>query len=153
MDFIKKNLGYIVSAVGMLFILTSFVYLQFIGPKNIPQVTPKPIQLFSPTPSPISTPLPINIPSQGVVYQESIKTIQQQEADYVKQSATVGKLITKLPFNGSYSSMSYNFDTNQFTISLKKGSEETGNKEIDSFLSENGIQSRDWIKNLKIEVI
>ncbi len=156
MDFLKKNFIFILASLVIVFIITSYLYIILITKE--PSPSPEPVIYQSPQPSRQpslgSTPQPTsvpNIPAQGKSYQDSVIKIREREADFLKKSAAVANLITKLPYSGANFSLTYDYSTNQFTAILRNSQEDAGNKELDAFLQTNQIDNRTWLNNLIIQ--
>ncbi len=61
----------------------------------------------------------------------------------------VSELASKLPQNGQNFSLSYDFDTDEFTLYINPDAQEQGNSELTAFLKQNQIDSISWLYNLK----
>ncbi len=137
------------------------------------------VALFTnPSPKPISSPLPTpmssvlrGIDSGNIVnpnyVQPSIapytpqndyspsyvqKAQQAESSDKTEreQGQLVGKLLSVVPYKGTYFSIVFNYDSVDFVVELNQSHLTEANQEFDAFLLKNGIQSRSWIKNLII---
>lgn len=85
---------------------------------------------------------------QSPQYIKSQQQINEKNKTASLQNQAVGRLLSKLPYSGSNFSMSYSYDTNQFTVVIKVTNQIAGNQEFDQFLQNNGISNRSWIHNL-----
>lgn len=85
-----------------------------------------------------------NSPQEGVEY---YAIDPSEEKKYIQ----VGKLMEVVPFTGVNLSLRYDFDLNKYIATIPSDKKNEGEKELDTFLSRQGIQSRDWIHNLTIE--
>lgn len=94
------------------------------------------------------TPTPYAEQSEG--YKNSTSQINKQSAPLIQHDSAVGTLLNKLPYKGTNFSMSYDFDTNSFVVIINKFNQDEGNKEFDTFLKNNGVMDRSWIKNLNL---
>ncbi len=103
--------------------------------------------LFSLAPSFVPVPISSEGPQPGRSYTYS----STQDELLRNQGEKVAQLIKKLPYTGGNFTFNYNFDTNKFTLTLKKGQETAGNLEFNNFLKANQIQDRSWITNLIIK--
>ena len=61
----------------------------------------------------------------------------------------VSDLASKLPQNGQNFSLSYDFNTDEFTLYINPDAQEQGNSELMAFLKQNQIDSVSWLYNLK----
>lgn len=143
LNFLKRNFIYVVVSFTLIFILTSFLYLQ-LTQKQIKPTPAPPIQIFSPVPSPTHI---INRPVPGEAYQ----SLSPADEEQLKRDEVINQLIKKLPYLGTNFSFNYNLSINQFVLVLKTGQEQEGNTEFDKFLKDNQIDSRSWLKNLVIK--
>ena len=76
-----------------------------------------------------------------------VQTPKQQTQQ--QRQALVSQLINKVPYNGKYFSLNYNFNDAKFILTLSSNNLVQANTEFDSFLKQNGIQSRSWFTNLE----
>jgi len=144
-DYLKKNFVYFLAGFTIIFALVTILYTQIQETKVEP--TPKPIQSFSPSP----TSTPRETPTKEVEKPQSDKPYQlvtDEDEKQLKIDAAILQLIKKLPYPGTNFSLSYDYSTDVFTLSLKAGNENDGNAEFDSFLISNQIESRNYLKNL-----
>lgn len=142
LNFLKRNFIYVVVSFTLIFILTSFLYIQ-LTQKQIKPTPPSPIQTFT-VPSPAQI---ISKPVPGEAYQ-SISTADEEQ---IKKDEIITQLIKKLPYLGTNFSFNYNLSINQFVLVLKTGQEQEGNAEFDKFLKDNQIENRSWLKNLVVK--
>lgn len=89
---------------------------------------------------------------------ESVRKQESQPNNYVfdetgeetaRREYLLGELINKLPRQGNNFTLSYDFSDDNFILSLGEN-EEAGNRNFESFLRQNNIEDKSWIKNLKI---
>lgn len=146
MDFIKKNVVYILILVLIFLIFVSFIYTQFFLKKPDQNINQSSLPVSKPTQRPLPP-----ILAQGEDYQKSLPQIREAEKEQLRKDSLVGIFIQKLPYFGKSFSIGYDIDTNQFIAQIKQGEEQVGNEELDQFLKENGILDRSWLKNLTVK--
>lgn len=84
------------------------------------------------------------------IYKKSVSEIAEKNKTPLQRDALVAKLLDTLPHKGKYFSIDYSYATNVFTTTIDSTNRAVGNEELDQFLRQNKIESRDWIKNLKL---
>lgn len=142
---LPKNTKFLVfGIIALIIVLLVIAFLPRRGGENIS---------FSPLPQPTQRPFYLepgyNGPSPGSVSQTS--TPESEEA--AGRSEILGELLNRLPFEGQYFSLNYDFSTNAFTATFNSKELARANREFDEFLKQNNVPSRDWLYNLKISRI
>lgn len=151
----------LVGAVIALMVIVFLIAL-FTAPAQVP--------VSSPLPTPISSIFrginPGNIVNPNYVqpsiapytpqndYSESYikkaQEIENSERAEREKGQQVGKLLSLVPYKGTYFSISFDYAQVNFVVELNKSHLSEANQEFDAFLIKNGIQSRSWIKNLVV---
>ncbi len=72
-----------------------------------------------------------------------------QQTILQQQQTLVSQLIEKVPYAGLSFSLDYDFNDAKFILTLNSNNLVQANTEFDSFLKQNGIQSRSWFTNLE----
>lgn len=136
----------IITFISMIFF--SFIFLSFFRPT---QPTPQPS--FSTKPSLILPSPQIDTenlqfhPDENIVAQ----TTDQEAQEMLDKDATIGQLLPKLPYQGTFFSLEYDYSTNIFTVNFSASNQAQANQEFDQFLKSNQIQNKNWLYNLKID--
>lgn len=136
-NFKKKIYYYLLG--GVAFIFLSFVIQLLFSDKQAKQPE---VIITSPEPSAIQE---ITDPKP-----RSSQKYQEANEEFIRRESLVGKLLDKLPYFGNNFSLKYDISSNRFTATIKQGSEEAGQKQLNEFLSANGIEDQSWIRNLDI---
>ena len=68
--------------------------------------------------------------------------------NYPSHTLAISALIEKLPHEGNYFSLSYDFSKDSFMLLLNTTSSATGEAEFESFLKQNGVLDESWLQNL-----
>ena len=84
-------------------------------------------------------------------YIQKAEEINKSEQGVIEKDQAVGSLLSKLPYKGSYFSLTFDYTTADFVVELNKSHLAEANQEFDAFLLKNGVQTRSWIKNLVIK--
>lgn len=156
-NFAKKKFIIILGVVLILVILISIIFTRK-STVPIPTTTP------TPTTSIPTIIVPTNIVVTNIVTAKptiviTIDTKTPQEGvDYYsidpqeeKKLVQVGKLLEVVPFQGTNFSIRYDIDLNKYIVTIPSDKKSEGEQELDIFLKQKGIQSRDLIHNLVIE--
>ena len=88
---------------------------------------------------------PHDEPQPGVEY-------EYIEPDEAKKDVAIANLVRTLPYNGTYSSLTYSVKTNKFTATISGANKKAADSELNTFLKKNGVEDRSWIPDLVIEV-
>lgn len=83
-------------------------------------------------------------------YVQKAEEIENSEQTEREKGQQVGKLLSAMPYKGTYFSIVFDFDSVDFVVELDKAHSTEANQEFDAYLLKNGIQSRSWIKNLVV---
>jgi hypothetical protein len=67
---------------------------------------------------------------------------------YPPNTASISALIGKLPYQGTYFSLSYDFASDSFLLSLSTTNQTQGEMEFENFLKQNGVLDKNWLENL-----
>jgi hypothetical protein len=94
----------------------------------------------------IVTPLPANIAAPGQEYNESMDKIIAQEKPIIDREAKVGRLLTKMPYNGTNFSIRHDYNQGVFIVTIPRNRQQEGNVEFDEFIKQNGIGDRSWFR-------
>lgn len=147
MTFRKEFLPYFL-IIGVVFVIisTAFYFTLFNPrPKSQPSATPKP-SIFSPQSQ--------EIDSQNLRYHPDsstvVQTIDESSQKMLDKDAAIGKLLSKLPYEGNLFTLEYSYQSNVFTLSLSPSNQSQANQEFDQFLKSNSIENRNWLYNLKV---
>lgn len=137
MNWVRKNIIFILAGLIILLVIISYVYFLFFPPKNgqIPL-----IPTASVTPQ-VSSSTPYNGIKQEITEDDRIKTAQQ---------IAVTDFSAKLPLTGKNFIIVYDINTNTFYVQVT-GEITVANQELDILLKQNGIMDRSWIKHLTIK--
>lgn len=110
---------------------------------NLLSPTPIPtVSIESPTEAPSS-----NVPAQGKQYQTNASQIVKAEAPIIEKEAAVGRLLDLLPYQGKDFRMESDYKNAQYVVTIPKDKEKEGNAEFDTFLKQNGVAERSWIRD------
>ena len=144
---IKNNIFYFLAAFFLL--LLFFALFIFFLTRNVqPESAPEP--LATPTLVPVDTkayPTGSEDPKKGTGLEESkIPSIEEKE----NRSYLVMSLTQKLPFQGLYFSLSYDYDRGVFLLIYNRANLQQGQENFNAFLKENGIKDSLWIENIII---
>lgn len=82
--------------------------------------------------------------------QESFQRIAQQEEKTYQKWQTVASLKTVLPYTGSVFSLSYDYTSGSFILTLRQNNAGEGTKEFNAFLQKNGIPDKSWLEIEKL---
>ncbi len=74
-------------------------------------------------------------------YTKEQAELEKEFLDDDKASSRVSQLIDSLPYKGTYFSLSYDYGTLQFTLSLLQENESQGLSEYGNFIKANGIDA------------
>lgn len=125
---------FIAVAVALLFLS---IFLRTQEPRPVPSQSP----LASPS---------VRVEGIDENYNRNAKQIIPGIIKSDERSNLIGALLDKFPYNGANFSLSYDYDKNLFTATVKSEDKNLGLAELDSFLLDNGIEERSWITNLVI---
>lgn len=144
----RKKFIYIVGVVVVLIVL-----IMILAALQQTKTTSLPTSQTFPT----ITPFEPNVTARNTLpgtttYNESFKQIQQQEAKIVAQDAALGRLLEFLPHTGTNFSMKYDYNQNTFFVTIPQARRQEGEKELDAFLKQNGVQNRNWINTNKLVI-
>ncbi len=89
---------------------------------------------------------PSLIPGNSESYRKSGQIIALTEAPLLKQEKVVGKLQFKMPYKGTNFQMDYDYKLLQYIVIIPNDKISEGNTEFDTFLKQNGIADRSWIR-------
>lgn len=99
-----------------------------------------------------NTPIPRNSVvapvNTGTAVPNSIPT--NIPSDYPQNTTTISKLIENLPHTGINFYLSYNYSDDSFLLLLNSAKSASGEAELETFLKQNGILDRSWLKNLTL---
>lgn len=142
---IKNNIFYFLAAFFLLFVLIA-LFIMFLakgGSSEQPSGS-----LVTPTLVPVDTKIYPTIsedPREGTGLEESkIPSIEEKE----NRSYLVMNLTQKLPFQGLYFSLSYDYDRGDFLLMYNRANLQQGQENFNAFLKENGIKDSLWIENI-----
>lgn len=108
--------------------------------------TKKPAQDTTVTPTPTYSMFkPHDEPQPGVEY-------EYIEPDEAKKDVAIANLVRALPFNGTYSSLTYSVKTNKFTATISGANKKAADNELNAFLKKYEVEDRSWIPDLVLEV-
>ncbi|MBI3485836.1 hypothetical protein HY025_02720 [Candidatus Daviesbacteria bacterium] len=134
---LSKNLVYYIFVLVLILIFVSFLFFELTSKKESKS---QPTSVGN-----ISTDL---IPSPGSRYNGPVdQNLEQRQRDL-----KISQLIKKLPYQASNFYLDYYFSNFSFVLTLYKGKEDQGEKDFIDFLNQNGILSKDWLKNLIIRI-
>lgn len=149
MHFRKELVPYFL-VIGFTFIILSTVfYLSFFGTKTQPPIinpSASSIAVFSPKPQEVDSENLQFHPDSSTKAQ----TIDAASQKMLDKDASIGNLLPKLPYKGSFFTLEYNYQTNSFTVTLSASNQIQANQELDQFLKSSQIENRNWLYNLKI---
>lgn len=142
---IKEDLiYYFVGFTAVFVVIILFIDLVFINnpSKNKVQTTnSEPTQIIKQEP---------NKSIDGTLFQSNADYVFKNPPLQLKYDSLVGQLEDRLPYSGTNFSLIHNFDNGTITAVMNRDAAQAGNQELDSYLKSQGIESRDWIKNLVI---
>lgn len=140
MNFVRKNIVFILAGSIIILVIISYAYFQFFPPKSgqIPQ-----IPIFRPP-----NILPTTSPSSS--YQGIKQKITEDDKIKAAQQIAVTNFSSILPITGKNFIISYNISTNIFYVQIT-GEPQSADQELDTLLKQNDIMDRSWIKHLIIE--
>lgn len=106
--------------------------------------------------------LPTKVPNtntspEPTIFQDTqeYKDIQEKvaltEAPIHDRAEKVGKLLEKVPYQGSNFTFDFDNSTYSFKVTIPSDKQTEGNQEFDEFLTANGIEDRSWIQDLVVE--
>lgn len=133
-EYVKKNFIYILFVLVIITIVVSTLYFQVFSKKDVF----KPNVLTQPRVETPQNPVP------GGVYEYS----SPKQVEIRSKQASVSAMLVKLPYQGKYFYLYYQYNTGTFILELQKGKESLGEKEYEKFLKENGIEDRTWIQKI-----
>lgn len=142
---IKNNVLYILGGILVFFILLTLSALILFKEED-GSVDQK--VLPTPTIVPINTkiyPTLSQDPENGTGLEEA-KTPTDTEKE--NRSYLVMSLVEKLPYQGQYFSLSYDFNTGTFLLVYAKNNLSQAQENLNTFLNENGVKDVLWIESL-----
>jgi len=89
------------------------------------------------------------IPGNTTHYQKTFEQSDASQKSRLQHDTLVAKLLHKLPYSQKEFSLTYDFQTNEFYLTLHDTTH--GNTAFNAFLKQNGIQDRSWIQNLVVQ--
>ncbi len=142
--FSREKIFLIIALFLAIIVIGSLLF--FSNKSNPNPAQPIPVYI-SPTPSPA---IVDDRPDTNTSYINSFENTYKAEAPIIAQQAKVADLIKKLPYSGTNFTLSYDINTNKFTLTLKQGNTDAGNAEFDSYLSANQIPNRSLLGTIVI---
>lgn len=155
---INRSRIYIIIALAVLAFIVIFVVLLS---RIKPAITPSPTA-GKPTPANTPTMIPYDVrnlrPSPGEPtifqqteeYQKIQNDIRLTEAPEIERGQKVTVLLRIVPYKGKLFQFDYNTKALSYQVIFDKDRVLEANTEFDTFLKENGIESRFWFRDLKI---
>jgi hypothetical protein len=130
----KKTYVLIIFLLIMVFFFIIIAFITSSGKKtgNVPIPTNNIVAPIN-TGTAVPNSIPTNIPS-----------------DYPKNTTTISKLIENLPHAGINFYLSYNYSDDSFLLLLSSSKSASGEAELETFLKQNGVLDRSWLKNLTL---
>lgn len=144
---IKNNIFYFLIAIFLLFVFLA-LFIIFLTRGNKPEQSLD--SLATPTLVPVDTKIYPTIsedPREGTGLEES-KTPSVEEKE--NRSYLVMSLLEKLPYQGLYFSLSYDYDRGVFLLTYTKTNLSQGEENLSAFLKENGVNDSSWIESIII---
>lgn len=89
---------------------------------------------------------PSLIPGNSESYRKSTQIIAATEAPILEREKIVGKLQFKMPYKGVNFQIVYDYKLLQYVVTIPNDKISEGNTEFDTFLKQNGIADRSWIR-------
>lgn len=89
---------------------------------------------------------PSLIPGNSESYKKSVQIIAVTEAPILEREKAVGKLKFKTPYQGIHFQMNYDYKRLQYIVTIPNDKIVEGNTEFDTFLKQNDIADRSWIR-------
>lgn len=138
-----KNRGILILIVFLIIITIVLIVLAL-----FPSVGTKNTNLNTTIPTPTTT--EIIIPTPSDLNKEAISTVtySTQAAQLNQRAFLLTNLILLLPYQGNLFSLTYDFETDSFSLTLNSQSAIEAKEEFEKFLNQNGIQSSLWIENI-----
>ncbi len=87
-------------------------------------------------------------PTKGEAVSTSVSTGQETIGNDVGKSIGKGRLIKKLPYQGSFFSLSYDYGADSFTLVISKDNSASGSAEADGFLKYNQLDGVSSLGNV-----
>lgn len=157
---IQKRLLLIIAGGGIIVVIILLAFaLSLFAPSTTNQTTQLP---YAPSPTIVgyqkkspqdlrSDPQFKNNPKKvesDPTYISTSAEIDIKNKEELAKRAAVGRLLTKLPYQGTLFSMRYDYTSNMFYVALTKSNQVQSNQEFDLFLKNNGVDSETWVTPL-----
>lgn len=138
-----RNRGILILIIVLVIVTIVLVVLALFPFANKGGVNPNEL-IPTPTTTEIVVPTPSDLNKEAI----STVTYSSQAAQLNQRPFSLANLILLLPYQGNLFSLTYDYETDSFNLTLNSQRAIDSKEEFESFLKQNKIESSLWIENI-----